>query len=213
MEDTKPLSKTNIEAPARLQAFVDAVQDLEWNQDNRITSLRKVFSAVDSLVFAEVEYYYRLRTNARLSSGILRGAGIVFAVLGGLIPLLAATGHEKLTSLSPWGYVLLAIAAGFYGANQLFGGTSGHVRNVTAQLKLEKIMTVSRLKWVATIAGMQDKEMTEELFKGAFAQIEAYAGELYEVLDEETTLWSKELLEELKRNSDQLMAKLDKPPG
>ncbi|MBL9180724.1 MAG: SLATT domain-containing protein [Verrucomicrobiaceae bacterium] len=204
------MSKTKIEEPSRLKAFVDAVQNLEWKQENKIGSFQKVFSAVDNLVFAEVEYYYRLRTNARRSSGFLRCAGILFAVSGGLIPLLAATGHERLTGLSPWGYVLLAIAAGFYGANQMFGGTSGHVRNVTAQLKLEKIMTVSRLKWVATIAGMQDKQMTEDMSKEAFAQIEAYAGQLYDVLDEETTRWSKELLEELKRNSDQLMAKLDK---
>lgn len=63
-------------------------------------------------------------------------------------------------------HYFLAGAASCLAANSLFGGTSGHVRFVSTQLELERLVTKARIDWCAFLA--QAKADTDHI-KAGFA--------------------------------------------
>lgn len=110
-------------------------------------SLSQLFRAVDDLAEAEVSYYYRRRGTRAWISGLARFGAWVFGSIGLLLLLLAATATPDFKAVSQYGYVFLAAAASCLGANSLFGGTEGHIRFVSTQLELEKLITSARIRW------------------------------------------------------------------
>ncbi|MDO6564283.1 SLATT domain-containing protein [Amphritea sp. 1_MG-2023] len=182
------------ENPARLHAFRAATQTLLWDSEHAVESLSQLFSAVDDLAAAETRYYYRRRTSRALISGGARTFAWVSGTAGLLLPLLAATANPAFKPLAQYGYVFIAISASCLAANSLFGGTEGHIRFVTTQLELEKIITKARISWCHYLAAMASDPADIET---GFVLIQAYATELHTLTLAETGRWGETLKAEL----------------
>lgn len=94
------------------------------------------------------------------------------------------------------GYVFLAASASCFAANSLFGGTEGHIRFVSTQLELEKILVAARIKWCELLAVGDPRE---EHRASQFAHILAYAGAVHTVTLSETARWGETLTVELSK--------------
>jgi hypothetical protein len=129
------------EDPKKLDDFKQKLLGLSWEAGKEIASIKGAFEAVDALANSEVLYYYSERRSRSRLSGWLRFFSWLFGTVGILLPLLATAYLPSSAGLMPWGYVALAIAASLLTANALFGASTGHIRFVTAQLSLEKLMT------------------------------------------------------------------------
>jgi len=184
------------EDPRRMHQFRERMQHVSWDKSALLDSLSTLFDAVDDLAEAEVRYYYRRRGTRAWLSGLFRLAAWVFGAIGLLVPLLAATG-EPFTTWGPYGYVSLALAASFLAANALFGGTTGHVRFVSTQLELEKLVTSSRIAWYRYVARVRAMDLTDEEIENGFVLIQAYAQSLYAATIAEAGHWGEALLAEL----------------
>ncbi len=193
------LKRLRPEDPRRMHCFREQLQNLNWERSNVAESLGKLFNAVDDLTEAEVRYYYRRRGTRALLSGLFRTLAWVFGTIGIILPLFAATNQYAFKSWGPWGYVFLAGGASFLGANALFGGTTGHVRFVSTQLELEKLITASRIEWCNFSAHIDLENISDEQVAYGFALIQAYAEKLYETTLSETGHWGETLMEELKK--------------
>lgn len=192
------------EDPRRIQAFRTSIDELIWDQEHVIESLSNLFRAVDELAEAEVSYYYRRRGTRAWISGLSRFGAWVFGSIGLLLPLLAATATPDFKTAAQYGYVFLAAAASCLGANSLFGGTKGHIRFVSTQLELEKLITSARISWCKYLASQssEDKDITS-----GFSLIMTYATDLHTTTISETGRWGETVLKELAKYQKQFDSK------
>lgn len=184
------------EDPRRLRAFMQTVRNLEWTDVHAVASLSVLFTAVDELAEAEVSYYYRRRGTRAWISGVTRFGAWICGSIGLLLPLLASTDAPDLKNVGQYGYAFLAVAASFLAANSLFGGTDGHIRFVSTQLNLEKLITASRIRWCRYLT--ESPTTKEDLAKG-FDIILAYAADLHTTTIAETDRWGEGLLAALEK--------------
>ena len=182
------------EDPARLCVFRNATKGLLWDEEHATESLSKLFRAVDDLAEAEVKYYYRRRTTRAWISGISRFVAWVSGTIGLLLPLLAATANPEFKDVAQYGYVFIAIAASGLAANSLFGGTEGHIRFVTTQLELEKLITKARISWCRYL---ELRASDSEDYEAGFLLIQDYATELHTTTISETGRWGETIMKEL----------------
>jgi len=188
------LERFRPEGPGRTQAFRSKVDTLRWDQEHVADSLATLFRAVDDLAETEVAYYHRRRGTRAWISGLCRVAAWSLGSVGILLPLLAGTAAAPFNDWGQYGYVFLAAAACCLAANALFGGTEGHIRFVSTQLELERLITAARIDWCKYLAGPHTS--AEEIAQG-FALISAYAQQLHTATITETGRWGETLLTEL----------------
>jgi len=182
--------------PRHLNAFRSKVIDLDWTGEQGIFSLGVLFQAVDSLAEEEANYYYRQRGLHSKVSRVTRIFAWVWGSTGVVLPLLAATKVAAFENLGQWGYVFLAAGASAIAANSLFGGSGGHVRYVSTQLELEKIIMDARLQWCEFQSSLSSQE--KELQDG-FSLISQYTERVHHATISETQQWGTDLQAELKR--------------
>lgn len=191
------------EDPRRLRAFMQTVRSLKWTDEDAVASLSVLFTAVDELAEAEVSYYYRRRGTRAWISRVARFGSWICGSIGLLLPLLASTGAPDLKNVGQYGYAFLAVAASFIAANSLFGGSDGHIRFVSTQLNLEKLITASRIRWFRYLTELATKK--EDLAMG-FDIILAYAAGLHTTTIAETDRWGEGLLAALEKYRQALEA-------
>ncbi len=192
--DWKWIKILRVEDPRRLNAFRNSMQGLVWDDGNVVESLTQLFRAVDELAEAEVSYYYRRRGTRAWISGITRLSAWLFGSVGLLMPLLAVTANPEFKEWAQYGYVFLAAAASCLAANSLFGGTEGHIRFVSTQLELEKMIAKARISWCQYLSQQGNDNQDSE---SGFLLIHDYANELHTITISETGHWGETLLKEL----------------
>ena len=194
------------EDPRRIQAFRTKLEGIKWDSQNLVASLSILFAAVDDLAEAEVKYYYRRRGTRAWISGITRIMAWLLGSTGLLLPLLAGTA-PIFKDWGQYGYVCLAGAASFLAANSLFGGTDGHIRFVSTQLELERLITGARVGWCKYLAGPHNAD--EDVAQG-FSLILNYATSLHTATITETGRWGETLIAELAKYQKALESKTPK---
>ena len=183
------MSKIKIEDPERIRLFLEKTASLDWSNVNE--SLSTLQSGAFELLNHEVSYYYRIRQNKKSLSSYLRFGMLLFGALGILAPLAEVA---QLYEVGNYGYLMLAISGVFLTANNIFGGTTGHARFVTTQLKLEKIIAVGTVKWSELESKLnQDTNDVSEVQLEMFQFIVSTLEEAYQLIIDETTEWNESL--------------------
>ncbi|MBD8546844.1 SLATT domain-containing protein [Sphingomonas sp. CFBP 8760] len=179
-----------VEDPARLTDYFKALQTLTWAKEDTASSLDQLATATTTLFQAEVTYYYRTRTARRRTASLFRWSAFLFGTAGLACPLLE-TAVPTWTGVSRLGYILLAAAAASLAGNELFGGTKGHIRTVTAQYTLERLLNafvVDWSEWRSTVEQTGD-------FSGGFTILRRLSNGVYSTLLDETKEWGTVLSE------------------
>jgi hypothetical protein len=192
------------EDPDRIRAFRQVMDALSWHPGSELDSLKKLFNAVDDLADAEIRYYYRRRQTRAWISGATRTGAWLSGSAGLVLPLLAASNDSAFDYWVGYGYVFLAMAASLLAANSLFGGTDGHIRFVTTQLEIEKIVTRARVNWCEYLSTQENGNPD---LKSGFEKIMIYANELHDSTISETGRWGETLMQELTRYEKSLSSK------
>jgi hypothetical protein len=197
-----------IEDPDRLRRFLSHLENADW-RGSSFASLEKVYSALNDLVYHEVLFYYKARKKQRAFSILTRGLSVLFGTVGVMVPLLAAADPELFRSVAPYGYPLLVAAASLLAVNRMFGATGGHIRYVTAQLELERIITKFRLKWLEWLSRDTMTPGNPATVDQAFKLMNEFIDDAYCVIQDETTVWGKSVSEALREYE----GRLPKQPG
>jgi hypothetical protein len=180
--------KKPIEDPQRIKNFFDAIKNLDWSDP--VSSLNTLFEKSFELIKFEIEYYYIARKSKKRLSALLRSGALLFGSLGILAPLAELA---DLYNSASYGYLFLAAAGAFLTANNLFGGTSGHIRFVTTQLELEKKVNLGAIQWNKLKKKHHDtkdkSKIEDEMFKFILATME----NCYSLVLNETSEWNKAL--------------------
>ena len=184
------------EDPRRIAEFRARTEGLSWDPEQLDASLRTLFSAVDALAETEIAYYHRRRGTRAWISGVTRLAAWILGSVGLLLPLLAGTASPRWQEWGQYGYVFLAGAASALAANSLFAGTEGHIRFVSTQLELERLVVASRVEWYRYLA--LPRETDEDVSRG-FNLILDYGQRLHGAVLQETGRWGETLMAELSK--------------
>ena len=173
---------------------MSALAATDWHE-RRSAAPEEIAAAIVALFRTEIVYYYRLRNWRARVAGLSRLVAFLFGSAGLLAPLLAATGNQWFVNGEKWGYVLLASAAAALAANRLFGATSGHMRFVSAQYRLEQLLQEFAVQWQAWRAKVPraDEAPNAELTAEAFRLLEQFSTAAYAAMKRETDLWSADL--------------------
>ncbi|HAS87815.1 MAG TPA: hypothetical protein DCS48_00670 [Desulfovibrio sp.] len=176
--------------------FRDELKNIKWNRKDDVESLSTMFNSLDAVAEEKLQYYYGRRKRRAFFSNLFRNLGWVAGFIGVILPLLS----DYMVAFDPTGklgYVFLIAAASFLGANSLFEGTSGHVRYVMTQLKLEKLIVSTRLSWHVYKSRASCIECSEKEVADGFAIIQKYAQEFYDLVIDEADDWGESVLKEL----------------
>jgi hypothetical protein len=196
-------STPRVEDPERLRRFLNQLEHVDWRSSSA-TALEKVFSALNDLIYHEVMFYYKARKKQRVFSISTRALSVLFGSIGVIIPLLAAADPILFKSMAPYGYPLLVAAAAMLAVNRMFGATGGHIRYVTAQLELERIITKFRLKWLEWLSRDTMTVENRATPTQAFALLNEFVDDAYRVIQEETIVWGKSVSEAIREYENRL---------
>lgn len=206
-----PFNKAlRVEDPDRLRRFLDELTSADW-QSQKQSALTKTFNALNELIHHEVQFYYRARKKQRIFSILTRGTAILFGTVGVMIPLLAGADAKLFGAAAPYGYPFLVAAGAVLAINRMFGATGGHIRYVTAQLELERIITKFRLAWLAYLANCADNTFTASKTQDPFNLMNDFVDQAYHVIQEETVVWGKSVTEALQEQQTRFPSKLPPP--
>jgi hypothetical protein len=160
----------------------------------RVDDWRDPETALDALrVWAEdnatstIEWYLRDKAWKRIGSRLLRSCAILFAIVGGVAPLVAATTNRN----ANWGYIMLALAAGCVAFDHFFGLSSGWMRDIATVHAVERRLATFRFQWTVTNAAQAfGKDETTTMSR--LDLIQQFAADIGNLVDAETLEWLTE---------------------
>lgn len=197
----------------RITNFLAALDRHDWSSPDERHGALDVFRSELLLLFdAEVRYYYSARKRHRPFSVGFRFLGWMFGSLGVIIPAIAAY-FDAARDLAPFGYLFLVASGCMFGGNQLFGGTSGHIRYVSAQYELEAHLVAFTIRWERWRALHQYKPVNDDALGEAFALLAQLATTIYGVIRTETGGWAAALQEATRKAAEDVSSKVGASEG
>jgi hypothetical protein len=111
--------------------------------------LEALYLQVEKQVTEAIEWYLAKKQSKAWLSKWLRLFTILFGVIGGLIPLLYASGAlGKDPIIGMYGYVFIASAGACVVFDKFFGVTSPWLRYMQSALSLQQLLGEMRIDWV-----------------------------------------------------------------
>lgn len=161
-----------------------------WDDAEALDQLR---NWAEARAVETILWYLRDKQPKRWASRLLRAGAVVFAVAGGVLPLLTATVHGIDPSL---GYVFLALAAGCVAFDHFFGLSAGWIRDIIALQALQGALTRFHLDWARWQAARASEEQgTASGSESVGAGLELISGlidGIGKVTEAETAQWVSE---------------------
>lgn len=138
-----------------------------------------------------MNWYLRDKQVKRWASRLLRAMAVLFAVGGGIVPLVGGVGGS-----SNAGYVLIALAAGCVAFDHFFGLSSGWMRDIsTAQALQDRLATfhLGWVRWQASGVDLQSQDQISEHLRpniqDALELINGLVVDVGRLTEAETTQW------------------------
>jgi len=152
-------------------------------------ALRAVYDYVVGFSDSTIAWYQRRRRPKRNWGVVLRVGALLVTAAAGLVPLSASLGLAEIPAV--WSTVLLGTAGILISVDALGGFTSGWVRYMLTQQKVERARDVFLLEWNALkMAKTGAREMLE--------RAKTFLAAVGKIVDDETQEWATEFQNALK---------------
>jgi hypothetical protein len=152
-------------------------------------AIGKVYDYAVGFGNSSIGWYQSRRRPKRLAGFALRAGALVATVSAGLVPL---ADNLEIPEIKPvWSTLLLALAGLCVSIDHLGGFTSGWVRYMLAQQKIERLRDTFLLEWNALRAGPANVQVMLERAK-------VFLLSVGKVVDDETLEWATEFQNALK---------------
>ena len=156
--------------------------DLHWDTEPD-ESLKKVYDYVIGASDSTIEWYQRRRRPKRQLGFFIRLGALLLTVAAGLVPL---------SPIPPvWSTVMLAVAGLLISIDALAGHTSGWIRYMLAQQKVERVKDTFLLEWNALKVAKTDVSAMLDRAK-------VFLLAVGKIVDDETQEWAADFQNALK---------------
>jgi hypothetical protein len=198
----KAASVTDIESRASV--------GIKWEQGAMMTGLSQLRERAELQALEAVGWYYAKKRSKNFWSRCLRFWAIAFTVLGGLVPILAATGivepvfryiynasdskDMQLAELhfNQFGYVLIGLAAGCVAFDRFFGFSTNWMRYIGAAMRIETARVKFCFEWEHLVAPLAGTDPVPDLVRELLELIEKFSLATREAVEQETGAWISE---------------------
>jgi hypothetical protein len=183
----------------RRRAAIDAVQrrgDLtpgrfpsltDVDLADRTTAVDKVRDWGEEQAENALDWYRKDKRTRQRTSRTLRTASILFAIVGGTVPIASAVWYREINSL---GYVLLAAAAGCAAFDHFFGVSAGWMRDMTTIQALQRRLDQFRLEWTSSLLFRPaEASVHEDELASRVGLIRDLVEDVASLVEAETTEW------------------------
>jgi hypothetical protein len=175
-----------------------------------LNGLWQLRERAESQALEAVGWYYAKKRSKNIWSRWLRFWAISFTVLGGLVPILAATGiveavfrhfynvsdskDMQLAELhfNQFGYVLIGLAAGCVAFDRFFGFSTNWMRYLGAAMRIETARIKFCFEWEHLVAPLAGKDPGTEQVGELLEVIEKFSLAIREAIEQETSAWISE---------------------
>ena len=162
--------------------------DLKWDA-NSDESLNSIYEYVIAFSGSTILWYQSRRQPKRYVGVSLRASALLATVIAGLVPLSKEIVGVEISAV--WSTVLIAIAGMVVSIDVLGGFTSGWVRYMLAQQKVERLRDTFLLEWNALKAAQTNTQ-------GMLERAKTFLLAVGKVVDDETQEWATEFQNALK---------------
>lgn len=129
-----------------------AFPTLTWDDGDPRAQLQRLYSWGERTALDAIGWYMGRKPRTARRSQLLRAGSIVFATLGGAVPVAALAAARP--ALANWGFVLLALAAGSMAFDRFFGYSASWARHLTAAATLRGLLAEYQLTWTVEMVAL-----------------------------------------------------------
>ena|ERR1700722_3261453 len=174
-----------------------------WQPDQVQKSLDSMREYVESDVEAAIHWYYAKKPWKAWASQLLKFLTLLATALGGLLPIVSATGVFSSSLPEPQrqirnlqvnqiGYLCFGLAAAFLAFDKYFGYSTGWMRYITTAMSLETLLRNFRLDWARTTSGLAGAPPSGAVLEVLLQKIQDFCGAARTLVEKETQAWVME---------------------
>jgi hypothetical protein len=179
---------------------------IHWAENTMIEGLSKLRARAEQQALDAVAWYYAKKTSKNFWSRWLRFWAIGLTVVGGLVPILSASGMveaalryygwKELTDIqrielhfNQLSYLLIGLAAGCVAFDRFFGFSTNWMRYIGAAMRIETARIRFAFEWEHLMAPLQGKQPGEEELRELLESIARFSLAIREAIEQETGAW------------------------
>lgn len=181
-----------------------------WNEDNLEENLQSLEEYAIDFANGYRKYYKNNSANKRTWAKGLRILAIVAGAVAGILPILSQISSKYKIVIDPaWSTVAVTVAITAIGLDRFFGFSSGWIRFVTTEIKLESRIQQFRLSIENEKFSWQGQPPTFDKAKATLGIIENFLKEVFEMVKDETNTWVIEFQNVLQKFNEEMNVKAD----
>jgi hypothetical protein len=180
-----------------------------WDHRDPEASLNKLYDFAEAQADRAVYWYYKNKRKKAWGSRITRFGMIIFTAVGGMVPILINAIADKANEAeqlrwNQYGYLALGMAALFLALDRFSGGSSGWMRYVTTQTRIESLMEELRFDWQDQKAALGAAPYAAEKIVTCISRLKSFSAAVRAEIEKETLAWVTEFrsnLEQLEKET------------
>jgi hypothetical protein len=191
-----------------------------WEPGQIQASLDTMRQFAEADVQAAINWYWAKKPWKAWASQVLKFLTLLATALGGLIPIVTATGildgGRQNQDLILWnlhinqvGYLCFGLAAAFLGLDKYFGYSTGWMRYITTAMSLETLLRNFRLDWAKTTSGLAGQPPSGAALENLIQKIQEFCVAARTLVEKETQAWVMEFQTNLSQLEKDAKAALD----
>jgi len=123
------------------------IEPVTWYRDDQNESLLALYEYDTKFARVKVRWYFVDRDKYGKCARWIRLAAIVLGTVGMLMPLIDAALQSKKLHLGPWGYVIIALAAGLFSIDRFSGLSWRWTRSTIIWVRLRRELAEFQHDW------------------------------------------------------------------
>jgi hypothetical protein len=191
-----------------------------WEKENVQKSLDSMRQYAEEDVEAAIHWYYAKKPWKAWASQLLKLLTLVAMGLGGLLPIISATGvfssglpeaqrQVRNLQVNQIGYLCFGLAAAFLAFDKYFGYSTGWMRYITTAMSLETALRNFRLDWARSTSGLAGAMPTGAVLEGLLQKIQDFCVMARTLVEKETQAWVMEFQTNLSQLEKEAKAAMD----
>jgi hypothetical protein len=161
--------------------------EVDWSAADHRSAAAILYRWTEAAAISTLNWYLLEKKSKARWSRSLRILSVLFIAAGGIAPLISVATDN--TAYAFWRYPILGLGAACIGLDRAFGFSSSWMRYLGASAMIEKILIEYQLKWASLTVTWKSNAIDIDQTHQAIAEIRSFAGQLSEVVSEETETW------------------------
>jgi hypothetical protein len=178
---------------------------LAWKPETLEADITLISDYVLEVAGEAKNYYTRNSPGKRVGAKLLRFVAIMAAAFGGVIPIISQIAEKYKIDIDPgWATVAVTVAITAIGLDRFFGYSSGWMRFITCEMKLDSRIQQFRLSMAAERFGWEGKAPSFEQARSALVLPMNFMKEVGDMVQDETNAWMVEFQNVIQKVNEEL---------